>query len=197
VYRQISQYWDICLYRGELSYEWLKTGQGEMWRRKEKIEEELQKRRKELLKRRIEETLEFLKKFERIPIVKRVGIGFPENPADIESVGWVLVSKETFQKGGKFAVEVRGDSMKPTLHDGDFVVFMPYVGNGSDIPSEKLVVVRNFDGQLFIRRFMNIDGLRMLTSDNPKYAPIFLYQPEAEDLRIVGIGVEAIKRIEL
>jgi repressor LexA len=170
-----------------VSYEWLKTGQGEMWERKERaLLEELEAKTKELLEKLV-----------RIPVVGRAGAGFPESPADMEAVGYVLVSKETFQKGGRFSVQVRGDSMEPTLHDGDFVVFKTYVGDGSDVPSGKVVVVRNHYGELIVKRLTRINGLIVLTSDNPKYPPIPPERFATEDLRIVGVAVEAIKRIEL
>jgi len=166
-----------------VSYEWLKTGQGEMWERKEKA----------LLEELEAKTREVLEKLVRIPVVGRAGAGFPESPADMDVVGYVLVSKETFQKGGKFSVQVHGDSMEPTLHDGDFVAFKTYVGDGSDIPSGKVVVVRNRYGELIVKRLTRVDGSIVLTSDNPKYPPL---QPSA-DLQIVGVAVEAIKRVEL
>jgi len=154
-----------------------------MWERKEKT----------LLEELEAKTREVLEKLVRIPVVGRAGAGFPESPADMDVVGYVLVSKETFQKGGKFSVQVRGDSMEPTLHDGDFVVFKTYVGDGSDIPSGKVVVVRNHYGELIVKRLTRVNGSIVLTSDNPKYPPM---QPSA-DLQIVGVAVEAIKRVEL
>jgi phage repressor protein C with HTH and peptisase S24 domain len=170
-----------------VSYEWLKTGQGEMW----------EKREKALLEELEAKTREVLEKLVRIPVVGRAGAGFPESPADLDVVGYVLVSKETFQRGGKFSVQVHGDSMEPTLHDGDFVVFKTYVGDGSDIPSGKVVVVRNHYGELIVKRLTRINGLIVLTSDNPKYPPISPEQIKTEELRIVGVAVEAIKRVEL
>jgi repressor LexA len=170
-----------------VSYEWLKEGKGEMWERKEKtLLEELEAKTKELLEKLV-----------RIPVVGRAGAGFPESPADMNVVGWVPVNKETFQKGGKFSVQVHGDSMEPTLHDGDFVIFRTYLGDGLDIPSGKVVVVRNHSGELIVKRLIKINGLIMLTSDNPKYPPIPPEQIKAEDLRIVGVAIEAIKRVEL
>ena len=166
-----------------VSYEWLKTGQGEMWERKEKA----------LLEELEAKTRELLEKLVRIPVVGRAGAGFPESPADMDVVGYVLVSKETFQKGGKFSVQVHGDSMEPTLHDGDFVVFKTYVGDGSDIPNRKVVVVRNHHGELMVKRLTRVNGSIVLTSDNPKYPPI----PPSADLQVVGVAVEAIKRVEL
>jgi repressor LexA len=170
-----------------VSYEWLKTGQGEMW----------EKREKALLEELEAKTREVLEKLVRIPIVGRAGAGFPESPADMDVVGWVLVSKETFQKGGKFSVQVHGDSMEPTLHDGDFVVFKTYVGDGSDIPNGKVVIVRNHHGELIVKRLTRVNGSIVLTSDNPKYPPIPPEQIKAEELRIVGVAIEAIKRVEL
>jgi phage repressor protein C with HTH and peptisase S24 domain len=170
-----------------VSYEWLKEGKGEMWERREKT----------LLAELEAKTREVLEKLVCIPVVGCAGAGFPESPADMDVVGWVLVSKETFQKGGKFSVQVHGDSMEPTLHDGDYVVFKPYVGEGSDIPNGKVVVVRNIGGELVVKRLMRINGLIVLTSDNLKYPPIPLKKVQDEELQIVGIAVEAIKRVEL
>jgi phage repressor protein C with HTH and peptisase S24 domain len=170
-----------------VSYEWLKTGQGEMWEKKEKA----------LLEELEAKTREVLEKLVRIPVVGRAGAGFPESPADMEAVGWVLVSKETFQKGGKFSVQVHGDSMEPTLHDGDFVVFKAYVGDGADIPNGKVVVVRNHSGELIVKRLTRINGLIVLTSDNPKYPPVPPEQIKTEDLRIVGVAIKIVREIEV
>ena len=170
-----------------VSYEWLKEGKGEMWGRKDKA----------LLEGAGARLREFAERLFRIPLVEGAGAGFPKNPADIEVVGYILVGKETLQKGGRFAVQVRGDSMEPTLRDGDYVVFRSYVGDGLDIPNGKVVVVRNIAGELIVKRLVRINGLVLLTSDNPKYPPIPPERAQEEELRIVGVAVEAIKRVEL
>jgi repressor LexA len=158
-----------------------------MWERKEKtLLEELEAKTKELFEKLV-----------RIPVVGRAGAGFPESPADMDVIGWVLVSKETFQKGGKFSVQVHGDSMEPTLHDGDFAVFKTYVGDGSDIPSGKVVVVRNHCGELIVKRLTRVGGSIVLTSDNPKYPPIPPEQFATEDLRIVGVAIKIVREIEV
>ncbi len=170
-----------------VSYEWLKEGKGEMWERKDKA----------ILEGAGARLTEFAERLVRIPIVGDAGAGFPKSPADIKEVGYILVSKETLQKGGRFAVQVCGDSMEPTLQDGDFVVFKPYLGDGSDIPSGKVVVVRNIGGELIVKRLVRVDGVMVLTSDNPKYPPIPPERAQEEELQVVGVAVEAIKRIEL
>lgn len=158
-----------------VSYEWLKEGKGEMWERKVLVKE---------LKERTEELLE---SFTQIPVVWRSRTGY------MEVAGWRLVSNETILKGGQLAVQVKGDSMEPSLRDGDLVVFKLYTGDGSDIPSGKIVIVRDRNGELLVRRLVRIEGVMMLVPDNPKYPPL---QPSA-DLQIVGVAVEAIKRMEL
>jgi phage repressor protein C with HTH and peptisase S24 domain len=144
--------------------------------------------RKVLVKELKETTEELLESFARIPVVRGSWAGFT-----MEVAGWGLVSKETILKGGQLAVQVKGDSMEPSLGDGDLVVFKLYTDDGSDIPSGKIVIVRDRNGELLVRRLVRIDGVMMLVPDNPKYPPL---QPSA-DLRIVGVAVEAIKRVEL
>jgi phage repressor protein C with HTH and peptisase S24 domain len=163
-----------------VSYEWLKEGKGEMlWRKDKAILEEAGARLNEF------------------PVVGGAGVGFPKSPADIKLVGYILVSKETLQKGGRFAIQVRGDSMEPTLHDGDFLVFKPYVGDGSDIPNGKIVVVRNIGGELIVKRLTRVNGSIVLTSDNPKHPPIPPERAQEEELRIVGVAVKVVREIEV
>ena len=163
-----------------VSYEWLKEGKGEMWDRKVLVKE---------LKDKTEETFE---SFTQIPVVWRSWTGFT-----MEVAGWGLVSKETILKGGQLAVQVKDDSMEPSLRNGDLVVFKLYKGDGSDIPSGKIVIVRGRNGELLVRRLVRIDAVMMLVSDNPKYPPIPPEQIKTEEFRIVGVAVEAVKRIEL
>jgi len=163
-----------------VSYEWLKEGKGEMWDRKVLVKE---------LKDKTEETLE---SFTQIPVVRRSWTGFT-----MEVAGWGLVSKETILKGGQLAVQVKDDSMEPSLRNGDLVVFKLYTGDGSDIPSGKIVIVRGRNGELLVRRLVRIDAVMMLVSDNPKYPPILPEQIKVEEWRIIGVAVEAVKRIEL
>ncbi|MCI4454614.1 MAG: LexA family transcriptional regulator [Thermodesulfobacterium sp.] len=157
-----------------VSYEWLKTGKGAMWEEQKAVVGGDAGRR------------------DRIPVVGYVGEKFPENLADMEVVDWAFVSKEAVQKGGKFSVYVGDDSMEPTLQKGDIVVFKPYIGDGADIPDGKIVVVRDQNGELTVRRLMRIGGVIVLASDNPKHPPI-----SYEKVSIVGVGIKALKEIEL
>jgi len=170
-----------------ISYEWLKEGKGEMWVRMDKA----------ILEGAGARLIEFAKGLVRIPLVESVGIEFPKNTADIRTLDYIRVSKETLKKGGRFAIQVCGDSMEPTLRDGDYVVFKPYVGDGSDIPSGKIVVVRNIGGELIVKRLVRVDGVMLLTSDNPKYPPIPPERAQEEELRIVGVAVKIVREIEV
>lgn len=170
-----------------VSYEWLKTGQGEMWgREKLSLEEIIEREQRKLLESKI-----------KVPVVGKAGAGFPHSPSDIEVIGVVFVSKSPYLKEGKiFAVQVSGDSMHPALTEGDYVVFQTYEGDGSDIPNGKIVVVRNHSGELLVKRLLKMNGTVLLAGDNPKYPPIFPQQAEAEGLRIVGVAVKILKEFE-
>jgi phage repressor protein C with HTH and peptisase S24 domain len=158
-----------------------------MWERKEAtLEEIIEREQRKLLESKI-----------KVPVVGKAGAGFPHSPSDIEVISIVFVSKSPYLKEGKtFAVQVHGDSMYPTLTEGDYVVFQIYEGDGSDIPNGKIVVVRNHSGELLVKRLLKMNGAVLLVGDNPKYPPIFPQQAEAEDLRIVGVAVKILKEFE-
>jgi repressor LexA len=170
-----------------VSYEWLKEGKGEMWERREAtLEEIIEREQRKLLESKI-----------KVPVVGKAGAGFPHSPSDIEVIGVVFVSKSPYLKEGKiFAVQVHGDSMYPTLAEGDYLVFQIYEGDGSDIPNGKIVVVRNHSGELLVKRLLKMNGAVLLAGDNPKYPPILPQQMEAEGLRIVGVAVKILKEFE-
>jgi phage repressor protein C with HTH and peptisase S24 domain len=87
--------------------------------------------------------------------------------------------------------------MYPTLTEGDYVVFQIYDGDGTDIPNGKIVVVRNYSGELLVKRLLKLKHTVLLASDNPKYPPIFPQQAEEENLRIVGVAVKILKEFEV
>ncbi len=130
-----------------------------------------------------------------VPIVARVGAGYPVDQGDVEVRGHFPIPKhvwETLPKG-TFVTEVSGDSMEPTLHEGDVVAAKPYEGSGDDIPNNKIVIVATHDGELMVKRIERFNGTVFLTSDNPKYPPV---RP-SEGYRIIGIGIKAWKGVEL
>ena len=127
-----------------------------------------------------------------LPIIARVGAGYPVEQGDVDVVGYIHVRASDIPKGA-FAVEVNGDSMMPTLEDKDIVIAKEYVGNAFDIPNNKIVVVRNHDGELLIKRIKKVNNYALLMSDNPAYEPIL----PSEDYKVIGIATQLVKVVKL
>lgn len=153
---------------------WLKTGEGDMFIR-------------------IEPNATLVE-LDALPVVAKVGAGFPQSVGDFDVLYHVPVPKYLSHKYKNcFAVEVHGDSMEPTLEQGDIVVCKP-VQDITIIPGNKIVVVADETGELIIKRLKrDKDGNIILTSDNLSYEPI---QPNGHH-RVVGQAIELIKRIKV
>ncbi|MCX8018395.1 MAG: helix-turn-helix domain-containing protein, partial [Rhodocyclaceae bacterium] len=66
-----------------------------------------------------------------------------------------------------YALKVSGDSMEPSLFEGDLVVI-----NTADVqPVDGQVFAVNYEGQLVIKRLRRDAGQWWLDSDNPRYKP--------------------------
>lgn len=150
-----------------ISEKWLKTGEGSIFESNAKIIET-----------------------ETIPVVSRAGAGFPESVQEWDILYEIPVPKGSYKKGA-FGVEVKGDSMMPTLEEGDIVICYPAI-DVSSIPSGKIVVVATEEGDLIVKRLKRINNKILLTSDNPTYEPVV---PNGK--RIVGKAVNAIKVVKL
>ena len=77
---------------------------------------------------------------------------------------------------------VDGDSMEPTLHDGEPVVFVKNFIKGDGI------YVLAVNGELFVKRleFNRILNVLRIISDNPKYPPTELSSDMQDSVRILG-----------
>ena len=165
-----------------VSYEWIKTGQGEIFEKKPSIEEIISAEQ-----RRIKENSIL------VPLIGKAGAGFPQMKGDIEIIGYIETKKiPRVNPSDLIAVEVHGDSMEPTLQEGDKVIAKIYIGDGFDIPNRKIVIVANQDGELLVKRLMKKDGLILLTSDNPNYPPIV-----PQEARIIGVALKLLREISL
>ncbi len=91
-------------------------------------------------------------------------------------------------------VMVTGDSMEPTLHEGDVV--MIDLREHARTPREGLFVVRIGDGVMVKRLQWAGKGRLRLTSDNPAYDPIEVaLNDPSEDVAIIGRVVWIAKRV--
>jgi len=67
-------------------------------------------------------------------------------------------------------IEARGDSMEPTIRDGD-ILLLNFDIHNQDIVSGGVFVI-TIDGNLFVKRLqIMLDGTIMIRSDNERYEP--------------------------
>jgi phage repressor protein C with HTH and peptisase S24 domain len=80
-------------------------------------------------------------------------------------------------------IEARGDSMEPTIRDGD--VLTVDIRQTETLENGRLYVLRIADGMLVKRVELRLQSL-VLHSDNKRYAPETVTRAEAEQLHIIG-----------
>ncbi len=86
-----------------------------------------------------------------------------------------------FEEKNLVAATVKGDSMEPTLHDGEPVVYVRQFENGDGIYALAIL------DEVYIKR-LSIDKLKRevtIISDNPKY-PAKTYPMDQEGLQVLG-----------
>ncbi|MGL5612756.1 XRE family transcriptional regulator [Cetobacterium sp.] len=107
----------------------------------------------------------------------------------------VAIPGEDFPKGA-FIAEVYGESMFPTLLDGDFAIVDPDC-NDKNINNQICVITYN--GQTFIKRVVRKEKYVILMSDNPdrvKYEDIIVPTDEYSDLVCHGIVIECRRKFK-
>jgi phage repressor protein C with HTH and peptisase S24 domain len=72
------------------------------------------------------------------------------------------VRNERFVAGDLLAITVRGESMEPSLFDGDVIV----VNTGDKTLVDGAVYAVNYEGEVVVKRMMRDAGMWWLTSDN-------------------------------
>ncbi len=82
-------------------------------------------------------------------------------------------------------IEARGDSMEPTIDNGDDIIIAKH--DGSNMPTQGVYVL-NLDEALKVKRLdydVINDGYRII-SDNPLYREEFVKRSELQRMRIIG-----------
>jgi len=89
-----------------------------------------------------------------------------------------------------FLVEINGNSMEPTLEDGDYALVDP---DNIDYLKNKIYVV-TFNDESFIKRIVIDDKSKiiMLKSDNPEYEDILITKDMQVYLKIEGRVIQVI-----
>lgn len=98
--------------------------------------------------------------------------------------------REGFDPAKMAVIRAKGDSMEPTINDGDVILIR--LKNG-EAPRDGLYVLRLSDG-LFVKRLQfDLGGVRII-SDNPLYKSRDLSKEELAELDLVGRVVWAGKK---
>ncbi len=162
---------------------WLLTGQGEMFKKPVKELPIEPMTAQEILQKFPE-----VKPVKAVPVINiQVPAGFPELPLSQEQIIDYLYLPDIPK--GSIAIKVKGNSMEPTIEDGEYVVFLPINKLMESIKSGDIIIVRNEWNELILKRYREKNGKIYLTSDNPKYPTIEVN----EHYKIVGKAICAVK----
>ena len=146
-----------------VSLEWLKTGKGEMMLKKEEV---------------------IPTELVAVPIITSAGAG-----GLVFTPDHVLIERSRLKHGKVYGFKVRGDSMHPTVQDGEIVL----VEENAELEDGAVVLVAcGEENGLKVRRLRHIANEWWLFADNPSYAP-----EKLEGCKIVGRAVGVYKPAEV
>lgn len=122
----------------------------------------------------------------RIPVID-AGAGPPMWNENAEYITLHIPDLKGKPESELFAVRVGGDSMQPTLKDGDVVVFWT---NGAAEPGRIVAVHVHWDG-VVVKRLQRYNDSWYLYSDNPDHPPV----PLTEDDRVLGVAATLVRKM--
>lgn len=122
----------------------------------------------------------------RIPVID-AGAGPPMWNEGAEYITLHIPELRGKREEELFAVRVKGDSMEPTLRDGDIVVFWT---GGAPEPGRIVAVHVHWDG-VVVKRLQRYNGSWYLYSDNPDHPPV----PLTEHDRILGVAATLVRKM--
>jgi len=114
---------------------------------------------------------------------------------DLEDCAWVRVPPRV-AKPGRFAVRIAGESMSPTLHPGDLVVFEYHRTPRAD---GQIVIVADFPtdaapGDCAVKRYRAAPDTWRFTSDNQAFPDVCIPKSTRPAHPILGIAVWNLTR---
>lgn len=126
----------------------------------------------------------------RIPVYSAAGAGKPQPTSD----DILFYADYNGDPDGVLGVQIKGDSMAPTIPDNSLVI----VNSNLQIESGDIVVAQvNSDHEALCKRVKKYkDGLSLI-SDNPAYPPLYFTAQQVQELpvRFVGKCTEVRKKL--
>lgn len=128
-----------------------------------------------------------------IPVYGRVAAGEPIEANQDNIIGFEKISKAMARRGDFYALQIKGDSMEPTICDGDTII----VREQPDAESGEIVVATvNGDDATCKKLYKLPGGGIQLHSLNPEYDPFTFDENDVENIpvRVLGKVVELRRR---
>jgi SOS-response transcriptional repressor LexA len=120
-----------------------------------------------------------------VPLLGSVVAGDWQDACEDETGERVLVPPDV-EGLADYALRVRGDSMVPTLYEGDLL----FVSRKIEPRSRDVVVVRNADGEVSVKRYIKFKDRVMLRPDNPSYEAL-----SPDNVEILGVALVSVRRL--
>lgn len=114
---------------------------------------------------------------------------------DTPPLNYLAFRKDWLKERGLYArnlkcVQVRGDSMEPTIGHKDTLL----VNTAQDTPTDGQIYVIRSGDTLWVKRIQKqIDGSLLLISDNQTYPPMSLTLANHPDIQVIGQVVQVSK----
>ena len=128
-----------------------------------------------------------------IPVYGRVAAGEPIEANQDNIIGYEKISRDMARRGTMYALQIKGDSMEPTICDGDTIIVreQPDAENG-----EIVVATINGDDATCKKLYKIPGGGIQLVSLNRSYDPFTFEAKDVEDIpvRVLGKVVEMRRR---
>lgn len=126
----------------------------------------------------------------RIPVYSAAGAGKPQPTSD----DILFYTDYNGDPDGVLGVQIKGDSMAPTIPDNSLVI----VNSNLQIESGDIVVAQvNSDHEALCKRIKKYEDGLSLISDNPAYPPLYFTAQQVQELpvRFVGKCTEVRKKL--
>ena len=125
-----------------------------------------------------------------VPVVGRVAAGYSCH-AEENITEYIRTDGEVLKNGyNYFWLQVKGDSMQPSLMEGDFVLVQ--MQDTLDRECYAVVTIDNEDGLV---KIVDIQSKKItLTSVNPYYPPRVFKKEEMNRVHVVGMVVQSMRR---
>lgn len=129
----------------------------------------------------------------KIPILGSVVAGLPIEAIE-NNLGWVEIPYKMATQGRFFALKIRGDSMQPSICQGDLVV----VKSASTADNNDIVIASIDSNDACVKKLIKHKEGISLVSINSSYAPLYFSENDImnERVKIIGIVVELRRKIK-